>query len=251
MSESGLENRIRLAITQRRRALGFLMSFPAPYVVELLGRQGGFDFAYADGEHGAFDLRDIEEHCRACELVGLTAIARIPSIDRGVISGFLDRGIRGIVAPHLESAEQARRLVDACRFYPQGSRSYGAGRNEKLGVRYDLTRHCQDWNSCVTIGAMIESRAGIDALDEILKVDGIDYFMTGANDLAQALGHPGEPCHPAVSRANAEIARRVHAAGKPMREDITQQVWTRDLLLDAASRFTTIATTRSPDGKLA
>lgn len=237
MGEKSGTNNIREAIAAGRKATGFLMNFPSPYVIELFGRHGGFDFAYADGEHGVFDLKDLEEHCRACDLVGLTAIARIPEISRGTVTRFLDRGFAGIIAPHVDTAEEARRLVDYCRFHPVGTRSYGAGRGERLGVNLDLVEHGRQWNAGVVIGVMIESQSGIDNLEPILAVDGIDYFMTGANDLAQALGHPGEPRHPDVLSVQEEIARQVHAAGKLMREDIMRPIWLRELLLDGAGRF--------------
>ncbi|HRY26118.1 MAG: aldolase/citrate lyase family protein [Geminicoccaceae bacterium] len=230
-------NRIREANAAGRKAVGFLMNFPSPCIVELLGRQGGFDFAYADGEHGAFDLRDLEEHCRACDLVGLTPIARIPEISRGTVGRFLDRGMRGIIAPHVDTAADARRLVEYCRFHPEGSRSYGAGRAEGLGVGVDLERHCRHWNANVLVGVMIESQTAIDNLDALLAVDGIDCFMIGANDFAQGLGYPGQPAHPAAIAAAAEVAARVRAAGKSMREDVMRSIWMRDLLLDAAAGF--------------
>lgn len=230
-------NRIRMAMAASRKATGVLMTFPAPYVIELFGHHGGFDFAYADGEHGAFDLKDLDEHCRACDLVGLTAIARIPEISRGTVTRYLDRGFRGIIAPHVETAEEARQLVDYCRFHPEGTRSYGAGRAERLGVDLDLVDHGRQWNASVFIGVMIESRSGIDNLETILAVDGVDYFMTGANDLAQALGHPGEPRHPDVLAVQEAIEDQVHAAGKLMREDIMRPIWLRELLLDGARRY--------------
>lgn len=237
MSRAFPANRIRAAMAAGRKANGFLLNFPSPYVIELFGHHGGFDFAYADGEHGAFDLRDLEEHCRACDLVGLTAIARIPEISRATVTRFLDRGFQGIIAPHVETAEEGRRLVDYCRYHPEGTRSYGAGRGERLGVDLDLADHGRQWNASVVIGVMIESRRGIDNLEAILAVDGIDYFMTGANDLAQALGHPGEPRHPDVLAMQETIEARVHAAGKRMREDIMRPIWLRELLLDGARRY--------------
>jgi 4-hydroxy-2-oxoheptanedioate aldolase len=233
-----LRNRIREAVAQGRKAKGFHLSFPAPRIVELYGRRGGFDFAYLDGEHGAFDLAEIEEFCRTCDLVGLTPIARIPEIGQGTVSRFLDRGMLGIIAPHVRSAADAAALVKACRYAPLGERSYGNGRSERFGVGIaDLPAFCRHWNETVWIGAMLEDRAALDDLDAILAVPGIDCFMIGAFDFAQAMGRPGEPAHPEVEAAMTEIGQRVRAAGKTMREDVIEARWINDLLLDAADRF--------------
>lgn len=233
-----LDNRIRTAMREGRRALGFVLPFPAPYIVELLGLQGGFDFAFLDGEHGAIDARDIDEFCRVCDLTGLTPIARVPDGSKAGIGRFLDRGVRGIVVPHVASAEEARAIVAHTRYAPEGARSYGGGRSERLGHGIaDLPAYCRVWNETVTIGAMIEDKAGLDRLDDILAVDGIDYFLIGPNDFAQALGHPGDPGHPAVEAAMAEVGERVRRAGRPMREDITRACTVPDLLTESAARF--------------
>lgn len=231
-------SRLRSAMREGRRAVGFVLPFPAPYIVELLGLRGGFDFALLDGEHGAVDARDIDEFCRACDLTGLTPIARVPDSSKAAIGRFLDRGVRGIVVPHVGSAEEARAIVAHTRFAPEGQRSYGAGRGERLGQGVaDLPAWCRAWNETVTIGAMIEDRAGLDRLDEILAVDGIDYFLIGPNDFAQALGHPGDPGHPEVEAAMAEVAARVRRAGRLMREDVLRFCTVPDLLAEAADRF--------------
>ena len=158
-----LENRIRTAMKAGRKAMGFSLNFPAPYIVELLGLRGGFDFAFLDGEHGAIDARDIEEFCRTCDLVGLTPTARVPDSTKAGIGRFLDRGIRGIVVPHVCSAEEARAIVAHTRFAPEGSRSYGAGRSERLGHGLeDLPAHCKAWNetvkSCGVVSTLMQWR---------------------------------------------------------------------------------------------
>jgi len=233
-----LRNRIREAQAEGRKAKGFFLSFPAPRIVELYGRRGGFDFAYLDGEHGVVDTADIDAFAMACHLVGLTPVARIPEIGEGTISRFLDRGILGIVAPHVRNADDARRLVRACRYAPEGARSYGAGRSERYGLGIDdLPGFCRRWNAAVWVAAMIEDREAIDYLDAILEVEGIDCFFIGAYDFAQAVGHPGNPGHPDVVRAMAEIGERVRGAGRPMREDVLDARWIDELLLDAADRF--------------
>ena len=81
-------NRIKQCISDGRIATGFSLCFPSVHIVEILGRLS-FDFVWLDGEHGPFGLNDIEEHCRAAELNGITAIARVPNIDTSTILQYL------------------------------------------------------------------------------------------------------------------------------------------------------------------
>jgi 2-keto-3-deoxy-L-rhamnonate aldolase RhmA len=232
------ENRLRAAITAGRIAQGIMLEAPAPWIVEFLGHRGGLDFALLDGEHGPVDARDIDEFCRACDLVGLTPLARVPDSSKASIGRYLDRGIRGIIVPHVKTAAEARAIVAHTRYAPEGERSYGAGRTDLLGAGIaDLPAHCRAWNATVTIGAMLEDRAALENLDAILAVPGIDYFLFGPNDFAQALGHPGDPDHPEVKRAMAQTADRIRSAGGRMREDVLRACFVRDLLQDGMGRW--------------
>ena len=134
--------------TRRRAATrirGIHLTFAAPAVIEVLAA-GDLQFVYIDGEHGCFDWRDIETACIAAERHDLTPIARMPDSSSATITRFLDRGVRGIVAPHVESVDDARRLIDAAYFAPLGNRSFGAGRPEygqRIGDRPAYMRGVQ------------------------------------------------------------------------------------------------------------
>ena len=85
----------------------------------------GFDFIHLDGEHGLFSPESIDEMCRVADGFGLTVTARVPDIRASTINQFLDRGVMGVMGPHVETAEEAQALVDACRYVPDGQRSWG------------------------------------------------------------------------------------------------------------------------------
>ena len=89
---------------------------------------GGFDFVHLDGEHGLFSPESIDEMCRVADGFGLNVTARVPDISGSTINLFLDRGVTCIMGPHIETAEEAQALVDACLFGPDGQRSWGGGR---------------------------------------------------------------------------------------------------------------------------
>lgn len=213
-------NKLKAAIAAGRKAHGFRLTLPSPGIVEILGLLR-FDFVYVDDEHGVFGNEVLEDVCRAAELVGMTAIARVPDLTGPTINRRLDRGLRGIVGPHVSTRADAEMLVQSCLFGPQGTRSLGGGRgvNYQIGVD-DMKRYYVDTNANMFISAMIEDQAGMDNLEAIVAVPGIDCIMIGQNDFSQDLGFPGEADHPHAKAAAAEVARRVRAAGGKMRDDI-------------------------------
>jgi 4-hydroxy-2-oxoheptanedioate aldolase len=205
------------------------MTFAAPAVIEVVAAER-LDFVYIDGEHGCFDWRDVELMCIVAERHGLTPIARIPDASSATITRFLDRGVRGIVVPHVESPDDARKVVDAACFAPLGARSFGAGRPEYWENGAGRAAHMAACNDALSIGMMIESAKGLAAADRIARLPGVDYLSFGLLDLAQSLGHPGDSAHPAVTQSVAECTARINAAGKRVREDFMRFVWVNDVL---------------------
>ncbi len=230
-------NRVKQAIRDGRIATGFSLCFPSSHVIEILGRLD-FDFVWLDGEHGPFGLAEIEEHCRVAELNGITAIARVPNIDSATILQYLDRGIQGILGPHIASRADAEQLVRACYFGPIGERSFGGNR----GCDYDFglgdkVQWYRETNDNTLVGALLEDAGVIDNLDEILSVEGIDYFSVGPNDFAQGLGKPGEGFEPDVQQAIAGIYDRVREAGRLAGDDITCRLDVKNSLLALGTEF--------------
>ncbi len=217
-------NKVKQAIQNKTKAYGMVLNWPSPQIIEIVGTLG-FDFVQIDGEHGAFDLVDIEEACRAAELVGITLIARVPGIESRTVNQFLDRGVQGIIGPHISNKADAEQLVRASKFGPMGERSFGGGRGVHFGLRKDnRPEYYAEANRQMLVGAMLEDRASMDNLDEIMAVPGIDFFYIGMNDFAQGHGYPGGTDAPEVLAAREEAFKRVHAAGHLMREDFIVEV---------------------------
>ena len=191
-------NKVKAAMNEGRVACGINLIFPSPQIVEILG-QLDFDFIWLDGEHGPFGLGEVEDICRTADSVGLTTLARVPDISASTILRYLDRGVQGIVGPHIATKEDAQQLVDACLFGPSGNRSFGANRGTDYWFPIpDLAEYYQVCNDNMLVGALLEDQASYDNLDDILSVEGIDYFGIGPNDFSQGTGHPGQPGHPDV-----------------------------------------------------
>lgn len=230
-------NRVKAAIREGRVARGYNLSFPSPHIIEILGPLD-FDFVWIDGEHGPFDLSDLEHLCRTAESVGVTPIARVPNIQSSTILQYLDRGIQGIIGPHIATRANAEQLVRACYFGPLGERSFGGNR----GCEYDYelndkVAYYRECNDNMLVSALLEDQGVLENLDEIVSVDGIDYFGVGPNDFAQGLGYPGESNRQEVVEAIEQVYSRIRQAGRRTVDDITSRIMVKHMLIDAARQF--------------
>lgn len=228
-------NAVKEAASARRSIRGLHMTFAAPAAIEVLA--GDIDFVYFDGEHGCFDWRDIETGCITAERHALTTIARVPDASAGAITRFLDRGVRGIVAPHVESLDAARQVIEYTYFAPLGGRSFGAGRPEYGQRIQSKPAYMQACNASISICLMIESAAGLAIAGDLAALPGVDYLSFGMLDLAQSLGHPGDSGHRDVQRAVQDASARIREAGKPVREDFMKYVWINDVLMAGARQL--------------
>src|SRR3954452_21589336 len=119
-------NRMKALIQSGRPALGCSLMFPSPQIVEMLGF-AGFDWVLLDCEHGSLSLADVEVMTMAADAVGITAIARPRTSSNADIQGVMDRGVRGVQVPHVNTAEDARRAVAAVKFGPGAARGLAGG----------------------------------------------------------------------------------------------------------------------------
>ncbi len=227
-------NNVVTKIAAGEKPVGFTMRFPSATIVEMMG-QVGFDFVMFDSEHGPFTTADIEELARASDAAGLTPMARVPNIHDSTILRFLDRGIMGIMGPHINTREQAQALADACRYVPDGHRSFGSGRGSHFGQNASRTEYMKHFNENVVVIAQLEDVAVLDDLEGILSIDGIDFFNSGAQDIAQSFGFPGQGEHPKVLEFEKTVRDAVHAAGKQMVGDAMVNITIDDVIFDAAA----------------
>lgn len=188
--------------------------FNDPAVAEATAR-AGFDATLIDMQHGAVDYTSTVLGVGLIGLAGKPALVRIPVGDFALCSRLLDAGAAGIVAPMINSVEDARRFAAHAKFPPVGERSWSPHRALALSGR-NAAAYLGDANSLHVALAMIETRPALAALDEILDVDGIDGVLVGPADLSIALSH-GESMNPtsdAVEAALDKVAQRCAAKGK-------------------------------------
>ena len=201
------ENRIK-----HKLAAGGVATAVAGYLtadlVEFLG-QLDFDGIWIEMEHGPVDFRDIPNYSRACDLWGKTSIVRVNLNQPGVIYRTLDLGAQAIVVPHVNTADEARAVVEASKFYPLGARGSYTSR-QGIGVP-DYQDRANDETMVIVL---IEDIVAVDNLAEILTVDNVDVFFVAPGDLAQSMGHLGDIAHPDVVAAENRATDQIVEAGR-------------------------------------
>jgi 2-dehydro-3-deoxyglucarate aldolase len=208
-----LPNRFRQALLAHERLIGCWASLASPISTELLG-YSGFDWLLIDGEHAPNDLQTIMLQLMALKDSPSAALVRPQWAEPILLKRLLDLGVYNFLMPFIESAEQAAEAVAATRYPPRGIRGIAiAHRSNRYGHVPDYFGQIDD-NISVLI--QIESRAGVDAVEAIATVDGVDALFIGPSDLSASLGHFGKPNHPEVQAAIAHVLSVAKAQGKPV-----------------------------------
>ena len=191
------------------------ISMPEPLVAENAARSG-FDCVTLDMQHGLHDPVSVMRGIGAITLGGRPAVVRIPVGDFAMASRALDMGAAAVIAPMINSAEDARAFAAAMKYPPIGERSWGPNRAVQLAGIQNPSDYLRRANGETIAFAMIETRAAVARLDEILAVPGIDAIFIGPSDLSIALsnGASVDPMSEENQREAAAISTRVKAAGK-------------------------------------
>lgn len=208
-SESTLLARLRAR--QPVTALGVRAS-RTPDIVRQAAASG-HDAIWVDLEHSTIGLDETSQICLTALELGLTPLVRVPEREYGVIGRLLDGGALGIIAPRIETAQQAADLVGACRFPPFGHRSAIASLPHLGWRRMPAEQLNQTLNRHTIVKVLIESPAGIENIEEIARVPGVDIVGIGTNDLSAELAVPGDFRHPRVRAAHEAALAACTRAG--------------------------------------
>tara|TARA_B100000686_G_scaffold337412_1_gene408504 strand:+ start:262 stop:1023 length:762 start_codon:yes stop_codon:yes gene_type:complete len=192
---------------------GAFFRTPDTSLIELQGYLG-WDFLVLDGEHGTLQPRDVEDQCRACELRGITPIARATTNEQSIILRFMDTGVQGALIPFVNTADDAERAVQSIKYQPRGKRGLAGIRAADFGRTQSLGDYVKQANEETLVIAQIETTEGLANLDAIVQTPDVDIIFIGPNDLANSLGHPGNIPHPDVQAAMDKIAAATLNAGK-------------------------------------
>jgi 4-hydroxy-2-oxoheptanedioate aldolase len=208
-----IKNTLRAKLDDGQRVYGSFFIFSDPMLAEFVANLG-WDFLVFDGEHGSVTPDDVGDLSRACELHGVTPLARCPGTEPHLVNRFLDAGAHGIVFPMIESRERALVAVRAVKYPPRGRRGLGIARPSDFLTAVSGDDFIQLANEETMIITQVETKAAVDTLDEVLALEGIDIVFVGPLDLSTDMGFPGQFDQPQVKSTIARVARMVVESGK-------------------------------------
>jgi len=206
-------NPLKAKMARGEPVAGVWMLANDPHVIGVIA-EAGFDYVMLDREHTTLSTDRLELLVRACDAAGICPLARVPSEAKPDVLPVLEAGVQGIVAPQIETAEQARDLVRVSRYHPLGARGmYWISYNSGYGA-LPASEYYAAANRELLVCAQIETVTGVENAAAIAAVEGLDCLFIGPSDLSQSLGVPGDFDHPALAEAVAATLAATRAAGK-------------------------------------
>jgi 2-dehydro-3-deoxyglucarate aldolase len=193
--------------TQRLRQndllLGTMLTLPSPELAEMIS-SCGYDWLFMDGEHGSLSTLDWQRMLQA--VAGRSAaIIRVATNSEREIKKILDIGADGIIAPQVNTADEARHVVACCKYPPQGIRGVGLARAQGYGRSF--ADYMETANDSIAVIVQAEHIDAVNNIDQIVEVDGIDAVFIGPYDLSASMGLMGQVDHPQVVEAIDRVGR--------------------------------------------
>ena len=224
---SAFPNVFRQNVTARKRLIGCWSQLGSPITTEVLGL-AGFDWILLDSEHAPNDPLSLIPQLMALKDSPSAPVVRPHWNDGVVVKRLLDIGFFNFIFPYVQSADEARRAVASTRYPPEGTRGVAVCHRSN---RYGTVENYLDLvDDNITVIVQIESRAAVDAVDEIVAVPGVDGLFIGPSDLAAGFAHRGQPKHEEVQAAMKRVFDSAAVCGKAV-----------GILIARADRVTTYA----------
>ncbi len=205
-------NRLKSALAEGRVQHGLWLGLGSPTVAELAGG-AGFDWCLIDAEHGPNTVPTILPQLQALAAQDCPAVVRVPTGEDWILKQILDLGCQTVLVPLVHGADEASAAAAAVRYPPQGVRGMGAAL-ARASDYSRITDYVATANDQICLIVQAESRAAIEAIDDIAATDGVDGVFIGPADLSADMGYPGEPETPEVEEAIDHAIARITAAGK-------------------------------------
>lgn len=205
-----MANRMKRALQAGHIVYGSWLATCSPIAAEIMAH-AGHDFLMIDGEHSPVSYETVLAMAQAMSATPCTPLMRVSSNDPSKIKQALDVGIQGVIVPMVNSAEEARAAVAACRYPREGTRGFASSRASLWGATMQNYVRTANEDTCVIL--QVEHPDAVENVDEILAVPGIDVAYVGVADLASFMGFTGQIGELDAS-VDAAIDRVVSAAGK-------------------------------------
>ena len=206
-----MKNTLRAALREGRPAFGSWIQSGNSAIAEVMAK-AGFDWLAIDLEHSTIDLETTFTLIQVIDLAGCAPLVRLSANDPVQAKRVMDAGAWGVIVPSVQSAAEARRAVDAVKYPPEGKRGVGLGRAHGFGPGFaDYFKDCSEGSVVIP---MIEQREGVERVEEILQVPGVDGVFIGPYDLSASYGVAGNLRHAVVQEATQRIIAAARTCGK-------------------------------------
>lgn len=205
-----MDNPLKTKLATGKHVLGLNIRLARSPDIARIAKTSGHDFIFIDIQHSVFNIETITGIAHTAQAIGIAPLVRVRGIDDPDVSLMLDNCVSGIVYPDIASADQARRAVETCKFAPLGKRSVTGGYPMFDYGPLPLARAIPLLNEATLLVLMIETVEGLENVEEIAAVPGVDVIHVGTNDLLVNMGKPGRFDDPEIIAAQ----ERVNAACK-------------------------------------
>ncbi len=207
-------NLLKQRISEGRLAVGHMvMEFGTRGIAKIL-ESAGLDFVLLDMEHGGLELERLADLIAWLKATPIAPIVRVPAAHYHFIARVMDMGALGVMCPNVENAEQAKTLVDAVKYGPLGKRGLGLGTAHNDYVMPQPDEYLKHANASTTVICQIESTKGLENLDAIAAVAGVDILWVGHFDLTQSMGIVAQFDHPRFLEALRQVPAAARRHGK-------------------------------------
>ena len=208
----GMTPSFRQRLQSGERLLGTIASIPSVVSAEILAKIG-FDWLFIDAEHGALSN---DSMLQMVSVIGnqTATLVRTPAPEETPIKQALDLGVTGIIAPQVNSADQAARVVQYARYSPQGARGVGVGRAQGYGMAFQ--EYVQRAQTETTVVIQAEHYLAVENIEQTVQVEGIDAVLIGPYDLSASLGKMGQLDDPEVTGAISQVTETCLKQGIPL-----------------------------------
>ena len=184
-----------------KKANGLMIKTMRSPVIINLAKQAGIDFIFFDLEHGELSFETVHDLILHANALDMPTVVRVPEVSKSNVSRILDLGAKGVICPSVESKEEAQLLADLARYYPLGRRGYSGGANTDYFPTSQVGGHravTEKANEEILVVAMVETARGLEHVEEIAAVPGIDMIEIGTNDFSVSLGLYGDKDSPVL-----------------------------------------------------
>lgn len=172
----------------------------------ILAKDAGMDFVFYDCEHGMIPYERLHDLLLMGNSIGIPSLVRVPQLSRSDVSRALDCGAEGVMVPMIETVDQARLLVSWSKYPPIGNRSYSGGANTFYKPSGNHLMNMQELNHKTITIAQIETVKGVENVEAIAQVEGIDALIVGPADLGISMGYPDNVMDPKELAAIQKVA---------------------------------------------